>query len=140
VDDSLDRLQVSVRGQTGDRYVVTCNGRALPLAPTGTVGEEVAGVRYRAWLPYSCLHPTIQPQVPLTFDIMDTWTGRSLGGCRYHASHPGGRNLETAPVNAYEAEGRRLARFERMGHTAGSAPFKAAETNPEYPFTLDLRR
>ncbi len=140
VDDSLDRVQVRVRGQTGDRYVVTCNGRALPLSPTGTSGEEVAGVRYRAWLPYSCLHPTIQPHVPLTFDIMDTWTGRSLGGCRYHASHPGGRNVETAPVNSYEAEGRRLARFERMGHTAGSAPFAAAEIDPEYPFTLDLRR
>jgi len=140
VDDSLDRVQVRVRGQTGDRYVVTCNGHALPLAPTGTLGEEVAGVRYRAWLPYSCLHPTIRPHVPLTFDIMDTWTGRSLGGCRYHASHPGGRNLETAPVNSYEAEGRRLARFERMGHTAGSAPFVPAEINPDYPFTLDLRR
>ncbi len=140
VDDSLERLQVRVRGQTGDRYVVTCNGRALPLAPTGTVGEEVCGVRFRAWLPYSCLHPTIQPHVPLTFDIMDTWTGRSLGGCRYHVTHPGGRNFETAPVNSYEAEGRRLARFERMGHTAGSARFAPAEVNPEYPFTLDLRR
>jgi len=140
VDDSLERLQVRVRGQTGERYVVTCNGRALPLAPTGTIGEEVCGVRFRAWLPYSCLHPTIQPHVPLTFDIMDTWTGRSLGGCRYHVTHPGGRNFETAPVNSYEAEGRRLARFERMGHTAGSARFAPAEINPEYPFTLDLRR
>jgi len=97
-------------------------------------------MRFRAWLPYSCLHPTIQPHVPLTFDIMDTWTGRSLGGCRYHVTHPGGRNFETAPVNSYEAEGRRLARFERMGHTAGSARFAPAEINPEYPFTLDLRR
>jgi uncharacterized protein (DUF2126 family)/transglutaminase-like putative cysteine protease len=140
VDDSLERLQARVRGQTGDRYIVTCNGLALPLASTGTLGEEVCGVRYRAWLPYSCLHPTIQPHVPLTFDVMDTWTGRSLGGCRYHSTHPGGRNFEVSPVNSYEAEGRRLARFERMGHTAGSAPFQAAEINPEYPFTLDLRR
>ncbi len=140
VDDSLERLQVRVRGQTGDRYAVTCNGRALPLSPTGTFGEEVCGVRFRAWLPYSCLHPTIQPHVPLTFDIMDTWTGRSLGGCRYHATHPGGRNFEVSPVNSYEAEGRRLARFERMGHTAGSASFAPTQINPEYPFTLDLRR
>jgi uncharacterized protein (DUF2126 family) len=140
VDDSLERLQVRVRGQTGDRYIVTCNGRALPLTPTGTSGEEVCGVRYRSWLPYSCLHPTIQPHVPLTFDIMDTWTGRSISGCRYHATHPGGRNFETAPVNSYEAEGRRLARFERMGHTAGRSGFAPVEINPEYPHTLDLRR
>ncbi len=140
VDDSLERLQVRVRGQTGGRCVVTCNRRALPLKSTGTFGEEVAAVRFRAWLPASCLHPTIQPHVPLTFDIMDTWTGRSLGGCRYHVTHPGGRNFENAPVNSYEAEGRRLARFERMGHSAGSTPFTPAAIDPEYPLTLDLRR
>jgi len=140
VDDSLERLQVRVNGQTGDRYVVTCNGRALPLTGTGIFGEAVAGVRYRAWLPYSCLHPTIEPHVPLTFDVMDTWNGRSVGGCRYHATHPGGRNFEVAPVNAYEAEGRRLARFERTGHTAGPASFAPARIDPEYPVTLDLRR
>ena len=89
---------------------------------------------------HSCLHPTIQPHVPLTFDIVDTWTGRSLGGCRYHARTRAAATSRPLPVNAYEAEGRRLARFERMGHTAGSAPFQAAEINPEYPFTLDLRR
>ncbi len=140
VDDSLERLQVRVRGQTGDRYVVTCNGRALPLTSTGTFGEAVAGMRYRAWLPDSCLHPTVLPHVPLTFDVMDTWNGRSIGGCRYHTAHPGGRNLEVPPVNAYEAEGRRLARFERTGHTAGSASFTPAQIDPEYPVTLDLRR
>ena len=129
-----------VRGQTGDRYVVTCNGRALPLTGTGTFGEAVAGVRYRAWLPYSCLHPTILPHVPLTFDVMDTWNGRSVGGCRYHTAHPGGRNLDVPPVNSYEAEGRRLARFERTGHTAGRASFAPAQIDPEYPVTLDLRR
>ncbi len=140
VDDSLDRLQVRISGQTGDRYVVTCNGRALPLTATGTFGEAIAGVRYRAWLPYSCLHPTILPHVPLTFDVMDTWSGRSIGGCRYHATHPGGRNFEVSPVNSYEAEGRRLARFERTGHTAGRASFAPAQVDPEYPCTLDLRR
>jgi uncharacterized protein (DUF2126 family) len=124
----------------GDRFVVTCNGRTLPLTPTGTAGEEVAGVRFRTWLPPSSLHPTIAPHVPLTFDIVDTWSGRSIGGCRYHASHPGGRNFEVVPVNAYEAQGRRLARFDRNGHSAGSRFTRPAEVNPEYPLTLDLRR
>ncbi len=139
VDDSLERLQVRVRGQVGERYIVTCNGLALPLAATGTLGEQVAGVRYRTWLPGSCLHPTIQPHVPLTFDIMDTWSKRSLGGCRYHTAHPGGRNIDMPPVNSYEAEGRRLARFERMGHTAGLNSVATPEINPDYPLTLDLR-
>jgi uncharacterized protein (DUF2126 family) len=76
----------------------------------------------------------------LTFDIIDTWTGRSIGGCRYHASHPGGRNFEVFPINSFEAEGRRLARFDRSGHSAGSPAFAPVERNPEYPLTLDLRR
>ena len=140
VDASLDRIEVRISGQTGSRYVVTCNGRALPLTSTGTFGEEVAGVRFRTWLPASCLHPTIAPHVPLTFDVVDTWSGRSIGGCRYHAAHPGGRNLEVFPINSFEAEGRRLARFDRSGHSAGSRPVIPLERSPEYPLTLDLRR
>jgi uncharacterized protein (DUF2126 family) len=100
----------------------------------------VAGVRYRAWWPPSALHPTIPTHVPLVFDLFDTWSSRSVGGCRYHVSHPGGRNFEIFPVNAYEAEGRRLARFEETGHTAGRMRPPEAERNPDYPCTLDLRR
>jgi uncharacterized protein (DUF2126 family)/transglutaminase-like putative cysteine protease len=140
VDASLERIQVRLNGQTGDRYLATCNGRALPMTTTGTFGEQVAGVRFRASLPSACLHPTIAPHVPLTFDIIDTWNGRSLGGCRYHATHPGGRNFEVSPINAQEAEGRRLARFEATGHSAGPCAFTPAQANPEYPLTLDLRR
>ncbi|MEQ1709873.1 MAG: transglutaminase family protein [Hyphomicrobium sp.] len=140
VDSSLERVQVKVRGLTGDRYVVTCNGRAVPLTPTGVAGEAVAGVRYRAWDPPSALHPTIAPHVPLTFDLVDTWTSRALAGCRYHVAHPGGRNFEVFPVNAYEAEGRRLARFEAHGHTAGAMTPKPARINADYPMTLDMRR
>lgn len=139
VDSSLERLQVKVNGQMGDRYIVTCNGRRLPLSPTGTIGCAVAGVRYRAWQPPSCLHPTIAPHVPLTLDIIDGWSGRSIGGCRYHVAHPGGRNLEVFPVNAFEAEGRRLARFEAMGHSPGPLVPGPRVNNPDYPMTLDLR-
>jgi hypothetical protein len=107
VDSSLERVQVKVTGMAGDRYVVTCNGRTLPLRSTGKVGEFVAGVRYRAWNPPSALHPTIGVHAPLTFDLVDTWMKRSLGGCQYHVEHPGGRNPDRYPVNANEAEGRR---------------------------------
>jgi uncharacterized protein (DUF2126 family)/transglutaminase-like putative cysteine protease len=139
VDSSLDRLQVKVRGLIDSRHSVLCNGHAVPLHPTGTNGEYVAGVRFRAWKPSECLHPTIDIHSPLTFDIVDRWNSRSLGGCTFHTAHPGGRNHTTLPVNAYEAESRRLARFFQMGHAVGRVKFPRPETNAEFPFTLDLR-
>lgn len=140
VDSSLERMEVKVKGLIDSRHVVTVSGIALPLHPTGTQGEYVAGVRYRAWQPASCLHPTIGAHTPLVFDIVDTWNARSIGGCTYHPAHPGGLNYTTLPVNAYEAESRRLSRFFRQGHSPGRLKPRVPAANPDFPFTLDLRR
>ena len=132
VDSSVERIQVEITGAIGDRYVVLCNGRR--------VRQPVGGVRYRAWQPPLCLHPNIPVHTPLVFDIFDTWSSRSIGGCVYHVSHPGGRANEELPVNAQEAESRRLARFSLLGHTPGPIAAPPEESNLEFPFTLDLRR
>ena len=139
VDSSVERLQVKVNGMTDTRHIVTCNGRCVPLTPTGVHGEFVAGVRYRAWQPPSGLHPTIGIHSPLVFDLVDTWSKRAIGGCTYHVVHPGGRSYATFPVNGNEAEARRVARFWDHGHTPGSMEVTPEQPNRNFPFTLDLR-
>ncbi len=141
VDSSVERLQVKVFNFPAERYAVSCNRRVLPLTPTGVVGELVAGVRFRAWQPPSCLHPTLPPDAPLHFDILDRWSMHSVAGCTYHVGHPGGRSYEEFPVNSYEAESRRLSRFDSSARLGGAwNDIPEPEINPEFPVTLDLRR
>lgn len=162
VDSSIERVQVKVSHFCDERYRVACNGVKVPLLPTGCEGEYVAGIRYKAWQPWSALHPTIGVDTPLVFEVIDTWNGCVVAGCTYFVSHPGGRNYEVFPVNSYEAEARRINRFWDIPYDFGDNRelFVQGETqrsvrniqkferrytlqelpqNKEYPTTLDMR-
>lgn len=164
VDSSLERLQIKISGLTDSRYYLLCNGYRIPLKNTGVQGEFVAGIRYRAWQPYSALHPTIGIDTPLVIDLYDSWTKKSVAACQYHVVHPGGRSYDNFPVNSYEAEARRISRFFDYGHTISQpTPSVSRENNqpgryitettatntyealqevvnPDFPYTMDLRR
>ena len=139
VDSSVERLQIKISGLIEGCHVVTCNQHTIPLKPTHEQGVYVAGIRYKAWKQAKSLHPNITSHAPLVFDVIDVNLKRSLGGCTYHVSHPGGRHYDTLPINANEAEGRRLARFQTMGHTPGTIDVKPPRVHPDFPHTLDLR-
>jgi len=140
VDSSVERLQARVTGLVEGRHRLACNGVEVPLHATGTPGEQVAGIRFRAWQPVHCLHPTIGVHTPLVFDLVDGWSERSLGGCTYYVGHPGGRSYDEPAVNSLEAESRRRARFAPIGHSPGRLRPAPRGSAGEFPVTLDLRR
>ena len=128
-------------GLAPDRYALTCNGRRIPLRPTGTVGEFVAGVRYKAWAPPSALHPLIPAHAPLIFDLVDTWMNRSMGGAQYHVAHPGRPQLRHLPGERLRVGEPAPGAICQNGPHAGPRHDLRPETpNPEFPFTLDLRK
>ena len=162
---TLEKDSLVVNHFVEERFVLTCNGVKVQLNSTGIKGEYVAGIRYKAWNPYSSLHPTIGVDTPLVFDIVDTWNKRSIGGCTYYVAHPGGRSYDSYPINSYEAESRRINRFWDIGHTQGDIvdtdaimqggestkkvekqagfkkfSYKELPVNFEFPYTLDLRK
>lgn len=139
VDSSLERLEIKLHGLIEGRHVVAVNGIELPLFPSGTTGEGVAGVRFRAWQPPNCLQPSIPVHHPLRFDIVDTWGRRSLGACQYHVWHPQGRAYDSPPLTAFEAAARRAQRFTTEGHMPYPATLRRLAPRPEHPLTLDLR-
>ncbi|MEM7783145.1 MAG: transglutaminase family protein, partial [Planctomycetota bacterium] len=140
VDSSIERMELKVSGFVDERYLIVCNGIEVPLHPTEQAGQYVAGVRFRAWQPPSCLHPTIPVDGPLVFDLYDRWLGRSVDGCQYFVGHPGGLNPTIRPVNSLEAESRRAARFSKIGHSGTKGNPRKARPNNDFPMTLDLRR
>lgn len=139
VDSSVERMQVRTEGLVAGRHIVLVNGLTLPLHETGRAGEQVAGVRFRAWQPPRSLQPHLGVHHPLRIDVVDTWGKRSLGACTYHVWHPEGRAYAEPPLTAFEAAARRAQRFTTLGHAPYPVVPVAARTHDEQPYTLDLR-
>jgi uncharacterized protein (DUF2126 family) len=140
VDSSVERIELLAAGVVPERHAVVVNGLEVPLRSTGTSGEQVGGVRFRAWAPPHALHPHLGIHHPLTIELVDRWARRSLGACRYHVWHPEGRAYLSPPLTRFEAAARRAQRFTVEGATPWPATFQHVGPHPDMPYTLDLRR
>jgi uncharacterized protein (DUF2126 family) len=119
---------------------VLVNGWIVPLRETGTAGEAVGGVRFRAWAPAHALHPHLGIHHPLRFEAWDSWARRSLVACAYHVWHPEGRAFAAPPLTRFEAAARRAQRFTREGPSPWPVAPRRLRPHPDSPWTLDLRR
>ncbi len=140
VDSSLQRIQVKLKGSDPARYWLACNGRHLPLQPTGDGGESVCAVRFRAWNLHQMVHPTIRAHVPLTFEMVNASRGTVVAGCRYHVGRPDGGDYEGRPADAGEAARRRTERFEAFVPDRTQVAPAAHPAGHSAGLTLDLRR
>ena len=140
VDSSVERVEVRAEGLETERWDVLVNGLSVPLRSTGTAGEQVGGVRFRAWAPPSSIQPHLGIHHPLHFDLYDRWARRSVGACAYHVWHPEGQGYDAAPLTRFEAAARRASRFTGEGPLPWPTRPGTTMPHPEYPHTLDLRR
>ena len=159
IDIANERVQVRLMGATPDRYAVVCNDKRVPLRECGQNGKYVGGVRYKTSNPLSTLHPTREPVRELVFDVVDTWTGKVIGGCTwlpplpaiygpvglpplmpYDASKGPIKSQPLVPAIAIppwqQSQGRFLS--HGSGRTHLLAPLEA--TQRRYPNLLDLTR
>lgn len=134
VDSSLERVEVAAEHFNPERYVISCNGRRLPMTKVA-LGTFAAGVRYKARKLALGLHPTLETHLPLRFELFDLWAGQTVAEFSYGLPVEEGER----PRDAEEAAARRKARFASRAVTRpGQAP--PTEANSEFPATLDLRR
>jgi uncharacterized protein (DUF2126 family) len=156
IDASTERLQTTLSGAHPGRYVLACNGHRVPLQETATHGEYVAGVRYKASNPPATLHPTVWPVQALVFDVIDTWTGRGIGGCTYLPPQPEiwgpiGTAAEAPPTGEPRAAPRvfpvpilsmqamgKSGRFSPRGSGLGPMTAPPKIDDEQFPHLLDL--
>ena len=143
VDSSVERLQVQGDG-AGARSL--CRHLQRPAraaaadrprrASSSPACATAPGSRRRRCIRRIGVH------APLTFDLVDTWMERSLGGCQYHVMHPGGRSYATFPGECLRGREPAAARASSAWATRPGRVGRAARgtVDPSFPFTLDLRR
>jgi len=148
VDNSMERIQVMLTGAVGDRpqrealgdrYAVLCNGHRVPMRSTGTAGDYVGGVRFRARSTQTAPHPALAPHAPLVFQVLDTWQQTFLGGAIYHVQPPSGEPDQTLPESFEEARSRLTERFVPLQRGTFPDTIPPLILHPDTPMTLDLR-